>query len=123
MAGTNSDSNYRTPCRSSACPSILVGDCATNCSWASHFERLILDAKDLKSKIRMVSGSSECIDNESAGNPAVLVLTTASIDRTRGVTALRELRKCHFQHPILVLTDTQNEQALMQLMDEGACDF
>jgi len=61
--------------------------------------RLLLEAKDLNSKTRTVCGTSECNDDESAVNPDVLVLTTASIDRARGMSALRELRNCHFHHP------------------------
>jgi DNA-binding NtrC family response regulator len=124
MAGTNSDGNYRTGHRNSLRRfSILLWDCAPACGWATQFERLLLDANDLKSKICIVSSCSECIANKSALNPGILVLATASINQTGIVAVLRELRKCHFQLPILILSDTQNEQLLMRLIDEGASDF
>jgi DNA-binding NtrC family response regulator len=50
-------------------------------------------------------------------------LATESTDPARGVTAIRELRKYQFHHPILVLTDAQSEQTLTQLIEEGASDF
>jgi two-component system, NtrC family, response regulator GlrR len=124
MVRPNSECNHRAQQRSSAGPfSILLWDCAPNCNWANQFERLILDGQDIKIRIRTVSAAAQCVDGESAVNPDALVLVTASIDETRGVTALQELRKCHFDHPILIVSDTQNEEALMQLMDEGASDF
>jgi two-component system response regulator GlrR len=124
MAGTNAESSYRTSSRSVAGPfSILLWDCAPTCGWATQFESLMLESKDLTSKIRMVSGYSECIENESAVKPDVLVLATASTDQTQGVAALRELRKGDFRQPILVLTDTQDQEVLIKLIKEGASDF